>query len=404
MQLFSGFSLLQSWFLKYFLIPYFTTRKIDLHLGDKEPFRIWLLHFVAISTFNLGKIFEKLGICGQIKFVRFAMSLLPQVKEPKLYITDTMFENVPVRIYQPKKTTPGLRKGLLFIHGGSGMFGCKKTYHALCCYLSRESDSVVVFVEYRLGPEHQHPAQLSDALATTLYFMKHAKDYGVDPNHILLGGDSSGGTVVAVACQELIKIGNQPKIRAQILIYPFLQRMDLMLPSHFQNQYGPFLTRKRVISLGLKYLNQECVDKQKLGRNGHVPEELKQKCKKWISADLIPREFKARGYNPPMPAPFSKELYEASQLWNTTLQSPIISEDDIIKQVPETYILTCEYDVIRDDGLLYKKRLEDNGVPVTWNHVKEGIHGFIQFIDSGVFEFSFTKPAAGNIVSFIKGL
>lgn len=64
------------------------------------------------------------------------MSLVPQVKEPKLYITDTMFENVPVRIYQPKKTTPGLRKGLLFIHGGSGMFGCKsKIFHIILTFL-----------------------------------------------------------------------------------------------------------------------------------------------------------------------------------------------------------------------------------------------------------------------------
>ncbi|XP_070605122.1 arylacetamide deacetylase-like 4 [Erythrolamprus reginae] len=404
MQLFSGFSLLQNWFLKYFLIPYFKTRKIDIHLGDKEPFKIWLLHFVTISTFNLGKIFEKLGICGQVKFIRFAMSLVPQVKDPKLCITDTTFENVPVRIYQPKKTNPGPRKGLIFLHGGCGMFGCKRTYNTLCCYLSRESDSVIVFVDYRLGPEHQHPAQISDALATTLYFTKHAKDYGVDPNHILLAGDSSGGTLVALVCQEMVKIGNQPKIRAQMFIYPFLQRLDLLLPSHLQNQYGPFLTRKRVLSFGLKYINQESADKEKLGRNAHVPEDLKQKFKKWISADLIPSEFKARGYNPPMPAPFSKELYEASKLGDKTMQSPIISEDDIVKQLPETYMLTCEYDVLRDDGLLYKKRLEDNGVPVTWNHLKEGFHGFITFIDTGIFDLSFTKPAVENMVSFIKGL
>lgn len=257
---------------------------------------------------------------------------------------------------------------------------------------------------YRLGPEHQHPAQLTDAVATTLYFMKHAKDYGVNSNHILLVGDSSGGTLVAVVCQELAKIGNQPKIRAQILIYPFLQRMDLMLPSHFQNQHGPLLTRKRSLGLALKYLNQKGVDKEKLGRNGHVPEDLKQKFKKWISADLIPSEFKARGYNPPMPSPFSKELYEATSLNDMTMQSPIISEDDIIKQLPETYILTCEYDLLRDEGFLYKKRLEDNGVPVTWNHLQEGFHGFITFIDSSIFEFTFTKPAVGNMVSFIKGL
>ncbi|XP_015671583.1 arylacetamide deacetylase-like 3 [Protobothrops mucrosquamatus] len=329
---------------------------------------------------------------------------MPQVKESKLLITDATFENVPVRIYQPQKINPGLRKGVLIFHGGCGMFGSKKTYSALCCYLAQESDSVVVYVEYRLGPEHQHPAQLLDGLATTWYFMKHSKDYGVNPNHIVLAGDSSGGTMVARICEELVKTGNLPKIRAQILIYPFLQRMDFMLPSYLQNYHGPFLTRKRIISFGLKFLGNDHLDKEKIARNGHVPEDMKEKFKKWISADLIPEEFKARAYDRPMAAPFSKELYEGSQLNEKTMQSSIISEDDIVKQLPETYILTCEYDPLRDDGLLYKKRLEDNGVSVTWNHLKEGIHGFITFINSGFFEFSYTKPAVGNIVSFIKGL
>lgn len=243
-----------------------------------------------------------------------------------------------------------------------------------------------------------------DAIATTWYFMKHSKDYGVNPNHIVLLGDSSGGTMIARISEESVKTGKLPKIRAQILIYPFLQRMDLMLPSHLQNHHGPFLTRKRIIGLALKFVRNEHVDKDKLARNGHVPEYMKEKFKKWISADLIPREFKARAYDRPMAAPFSKELYEAARLNDKTMQSSIISEDDIVKQLPETYILTCEYDPLRDDGLLYKKRLEDNGVPVTWNHLKEGIHGFITFINSGYFELSYTKPAVGNIVSFIKGL
>uniref|UniRef100_A0A670Y856 Alpha/beta hydrolase fold-3 domain-containing protein n=1 Tax=Pseudonaja textilis TaxID=8673 RepID=A0A670Y856_PSETE len=152
-----------------------------------------------------GKIFEKLHFCSQIKFVRFALNFVPHTKDSKLFITDTTFENVPVTIYQPKKINPGLRKGLLFLHGGCGTFGSKsKIFHiiAICCYLSRESDSVVVFVDYRLGPEHQHPAQLSDALATTMCFMKHAKDYGVDPNHIILAGDSSG----VFRCSSILKI------------------------------------------------------------------------------------------------------------------------------------------------------------------------------------------------------
>ncbi|XP_063155948.1 arylacetamide deacetylase-like 3 [Candoia aspera] len=402
MQLFIGCSLLLDLFLKYFLTPYFAFWKIDLPLGDKEPIKVWLYHLMGIWTFYMGKIFEKLGICTQIQYIRFILNLQPPVKDSKLFITDSKFEHIPVRIYQPKKLNTGLKKGVLYLHGGCGIFGSSKTYERLCCHLARESDSVVVYVEYRLGPEHQHPTQLSDCLAATLYFMKHAKDYGVDPNCILLAGESSGGTLTAAVSRELAKKGNQPKIRAQILIYPFLQILDLLLPSHLQNRYGPFLTRKRVLNLGLKYVKGEGVHLENLARNAHVPEEMKLKFKKWISADLIPEEFKARGYEPPPPAPFSKELYEITKLNDETMLSPILDEDVIIKQLPETYVLTCEYDILRDDGLLYKKRLEDNAVPVTWKHLKDGVHGFITLIDTGFFEFSYTKPVVEDIVSFIK--
>ncbi|XP_015745863.2 arylacetamide deacetylase-like 4 [Python bivittatus] len=373
-------------------------------LGDKEPVKVWLFHVTTLWIFYVGTIFEKLGICTQIQFLRFILNFTPLVKKSKISITDEKFEHVPVRIYQPKKLNPGLKKGVLYLHGGSCVFGSSKTYEPLCCHLAQESDSVVVHVEFRLGPEHQHPVQLSDCLAATLYFMKHAKDYGVDPNCILLAGDSSGGALTAAVSRELVKKGNQPKIRAQILIYPFLQILDLLLPSYLQNCQGPFLTRKLALTLALKYVKVEGVDLEQVARNAHVPEDMKLKFKKWISADLIPREFKARGYEPPPPAPFSKELYEATRLNDETLLSPILDEDVIIKQLPETYILTCEYDILRDDGLLYKKRLEDNAVPVTWKHVKDGIHGFLTLIGTGVFEFSYTKPAAEDIVSFIKGL
>ncbi|XP_015272437.1 PREDICTED: arylacetamide deacetylase-like 4 isoform X1 [Gekko japonicus] len=391
-------------FVELSLFLYYAFKNTPIPSETKDPVKLRLYHVVSLLVFRLGKISERLGICSQITFVRFMLNMTPAGEKSNLSIRDTKFEHVPVRIYQPTSPFTQPRKGLIYLHGGCGIFGSNRGYERVCRHLARKSDSVVVYVEYRLGPEHQHPAQLLDCLTATTYFLNKSKDYGVDPNSIILVGESSGGALVAAVCRELVKRSTTPKIRAQILIYPFLQIMDLSLPSHQQNQFGPALTRPRAMKLGLVYMNANIQDVERLMNNAHVPEFMKMKYKKWLSADCIPEEFKARGYKPPPPIPFSKELYEQTRLNDETMLSPILDEDAIVQQLPQTYLLTCEYDLIRDDGLLYKKRLEDNNVALTWNHMKDGFHGLIMFVDTGPLEFSCTKTAIENILKFIRGL
>ncbi|KAL1777321.1 Arylacetamide deacetylase-like 4 [Sigmodon hispidus] len=52
-----------------------------------------------------------------------------------------------------------------------------------------------------------------------------------------------------------------------------------------------------------------------------------------------------------------------------------IGDDKIIAQLPKTFLVSCEHDILWDDALLYKKRLEDQSVPVSWYHVEDGFHG-----------------------------
>lgn len=158
------------------------------------------------------------------------------------------------------------------------------------------------------------------------------------------------------------------------------------------------------MKLGLQYMNANVKQIEEVMNNAHVPEHMKMKYSKWISAEQIPEEFRARGYKPPLPTPFSKELYEKLRLNDETTLSPILDEDAIIQQLPQTYLLTCEYDLIRDDGLLYKRRLEDNNVNLTWKHLEDGFHGLIMFIDTGPLEFSCTKAAFEDLLKFINGL
>uniref|UniRef100_A0A8D0DR90 Alpha/beta hydrolase fold-3 domain-containing protein n=1 Tax=Salvator merianae TaxID=96440 RepID=A0A8D0DR90_SALMN len=341
-------------------------------------------------------ILEKFGICDQIHFIRYLTEFSPLGNDSELFVRDTEFEHVPVTIYEPKNPSPGLQRGVLYLHGGCGMFGNKsKLFRQLSCFYIL----FAFYYRYRLSPEHQPEIQLEDCLAVTKHLLKHAKDYGVDPNRVILCGESSGGSLVAGVCRTLVKSSHFAKPRAQMLLYPFLQLSNTSLPAHQQNRYGPILTVKRVVKLGLKFLHEDPRNYTKfegLLNNCHVPEDMARSIKKWISADLIPEEFKIRGYEPPMPVPFSEELFIKTRISEEVLLSPILDEDHVIRQLPETYLLTCEYDILRDDGLLYKKRLEDNGVRITWTHLKDGFHGLVSFIDTGIYSIFF-KPRIRNV-------
>ncbi|KFV54609.1 Arylacetamide deacetylase-like 4, partial [Tyto alba] len=248
-------------------------------------------------------------------------------------------------------------------------------YERTCRYFARKSNSVVVSVGYRLAPEHPYPTQFEDCVTATIHFMRTAQDYGVDPSRIIICGDSSGGTLTAAVAQALVNRRDLPKLRAQILIYPFLQSVNFDLPSYQQNKGIPILLKERTLALGLKYLNMDLSITGALLKHCHIPEDLQLKYQKWVNPDYIAHEFKNRGYKPSTTYPFSEEIYTQIKPLLDSVFSPLLAEDSVIARLPEAFILTCEFDVLRDDGLLYKKRLEDHGIKVTWCHLQEGFHG-----------------------------
>ncbi|XP_063001263.1 arylacetamide deacetylase-like 4 isoform X2 [Elgaria multicarinata webbii] len=347
---------------------------------------------------------EKVGICHRYRVWRVAMNGIPPMNDSRLIVKDLIFDEVPVRVYCPKTSPVGNRRGMLFFHGGIGLIGSFQAYERMSRFISRESDSVVVTIGYRLAPEHPYPGPYLDCRTAAIHFLKNAKEYGVDPNRIIVCGDSSGGTLAAALCQELASRTDLPRLRAQILLHPFLQAVDFSLPSYQQNHSVPILFKKLAIKHGFFYLTGKYVNLDKIMKNAHVPVDLWVKYRKWISADLIPEEFKVRGYVPLVPDPFSENLYEIGKQAFEPIFSPLLAEDTVICQLPEMFLVTCEYDVLRDDGLLYKKRLEDNGVAVTWHHVKDGFHGISFGIDNRLFEFPSTRDIFQRLMDFLKDL
>uniref|UniRef100_A0A8C3UE26 Alpha/beta hydrolase fold-3 domain-containing protein n=1 Tax=Catharus ustulatus TaxID=91951 RepID=A0A8C3UE26_CATUS len=328
---------------------------VTLTLPQDNPSWVWDQLFRWPKIGNLHQI-NRIMLLSHMRSVKY------EVKTSR----DVRFERVKVRIYQPKASSNSLRRGMLYFHGGVGRLGSIRAYERTCRYFCRKTNSVVVCVEYRLAPEHPYPAQFEDCLTAAIHFLRTAQDHGVDPSRVVICGDSSGGTLTAAVAQALVNRRDLPKLRAQILIYPFLQ-----------NARVPILLKERTLVLGLKYINLDLGFIKELFKGCHVSEQQRLKYQKWVSPDHIPHEFKTRGYKPSPKSPPSEEICEMAKLVFDPVFSPLLAEDSVIAQLPETFLLTCEFDVLRDDGLLYKKRLEDHGIKVTWCHLEEGFHGTV---------------------------
>jgi len=69
-----------------------------------------------------------------------------------------------------------------------------------------------------------------------------------------------------------------------------------------------------------------------------------------------------------------------------------------LESLPMTFLLTCEHDVLRDEGLLFGHRLREAGVKVTSHHMDIGFHGIMSF---GIGRPE-SEQAFKDIISYIK--
>ncbi|KAF5913932.1 arylacetamide deacetylase-like 3 [Diceros bicornis minor] len=376
---------------------------IDIPATISHPARLRVFHCLFQMLMTWGTILEKLRICSMPQFVRFMHDLLPLRKDPDVVVTDLRYGTIAVRLYQPKASSCTLRPGIVFYHGGGGIIGSLNTHHGICCRLCKRSDSVVLSVGYRRVPHHKYPVLVRDCIAATIHFLRSLKMYSVDPARVVVCGDSAGGAAAAIVCQKLVDSPYLPKIRAQILIYAALQSLDFQTPSYQQNKNVPLLTLSFAFRCWCGYLDISPSWKSTVMKGAHLPAEVWEKYRKWIGVENIPERFK-RGCQLMPREPVNEDAYLETNITLDLMNSPLLAEDEVVSRLPEACIVSCEHDILRDHSLLYKKRLEDLGVPVTWHHMEDGFHGVLSTIDLGCLYFPCSSKIMNAVVHFLKGL
>jgi acetyl esterase len=150
---------------------------------------------------------------------------------------------VRIRLYRREGET--LRPGVLYLHGGGWVLGSIETHDDMCAEIAKAADVLVAAVDYRLAPEHPHPAQLEDNLAVLDWMRRDGAAHGLDTRAVIAAGDSAGGQMSASLAFYLRDKG-LPQLKGQVLIYPVLG-FDLDTPSYRRNADAPCLTRDEMI-------------------------------------------------------------------------------------------------------------------------------------------------------------
>lgn len=232
---------------------------------------------------------------------------------------------IPVRLYTPAGKGPF--PVIVFYHGGGWVLGSPGMSDHYCRLLAAETGALVLSVGYRLAPEHVFPAAVDDAYAALTWASEHAASMHGDPARIAVAGESAGANLAAVVCL-LARDRGGPDIAFQALMCPVadVSRMDTDSYNAFAEGY--FLTRQ------------------------------------WMEA--------FRGYYLPDSAD-----------WTDWRASPLLAET--LAGLPPALVITAAYDVLRDEGEAYARKLFEAGVPTKHYRCGGVIHGFatglVDFLD-----------------------
>jgi len=214
-----------------------------------------------------------------------------------------------IRVYTPLTETGGPKPAVVFFHGGAFILGDLESEHPRCLRYAADAGCVVVSVDYRLAPEHPFPTGVEDCYSALTWAADHAAALNIDPSRVAVAGSSAGGALAA-AVALMARDRGGPKLALQMLIYPVLD--DSMKTQSMQDFADtPIWDNRNNLAMWNQYLTDR---------------------------------VNVSSYAAPARA--------------TSLEG-----------LPAAYILSAEFDPLRDEAIQYGLRLLQSGVSVELHQV-----------------------------------
>jgi acetyl esterase/lipase len=230
--------------------------------------------------------------------------------------------DVRARIYRPTSSMSVL-PCLLWIHGGGMVVGSIEGDDWRCEGYVATLGCAVVSVEYRLAPEHSHPAAVEDCYSALRWVSENGPSIGIDTARIALAGASAGGGIAA-GVALLARDRGGPKVNFQLLIGPMLDDRNVTPSSREFTTGHPAWTRELNIEAWTAYLGKP------------------------IGGDDV--------------SPYA---------------APARARD--LSNLPPTMIQIAEFDVFRDESIAYAHGLMKSGVSTALHFYAGAFHGFDTF-------------------------
>ena len=209
--------------------------------------------------------------------------------------------------------------GVYHTHGGGMVLGTNRSGVDELAQWVDEVGVVVVSVEYRLAPEHPHPAPVEDCYAGLVWTGAHCEELGIDPSRLITAGTSAGGGLAAGTALMARDRGG-PRLSHQMLMCPMLDDRCITPSSQELNGEGTWDRTSNVVA--------------------------------WTA--LLGETRGGPGVSP----------YAA----------PARAED--LSDLPATFIDVGSVDTFRDEAIDYAARLSRAGVSVELHLWPGGFHGF----------------------------
>jgi acetyl esterase len=245
--------------------------------------------------------------------------------------------DVPVHVVRPANSAGNLPV-IVYFHGGGWVLGSYQSYRRLASDIAISGNAAVVFVEYTLSPEASCPVAVEQGYVVTGFFAQHAAEFGLDGSRLAVAGDSAGGAIAAaVALTARERRG--PNLAYQVLLCPMLDA-NFESGSYCEFAEGPLVTRSM-----FQYF-----------WDAYAPD--------------------ANSRRKPETAPLQATLEQLSEL-------------------PPALVITSEFDVVRDEGEAYARKLREAGVPVRATRYAGTIHDFMML--NGLADAAISRSAIALI-------
>lgn len=148
-------------------------------------------------------------------------------------------------------TAPGAdpRRAVLYLHGGAYVLGSVNTHRDLAGRISRAAGARVLNVDYRLAPEHPHPAAVEDATAAYRWLLQ--ADH--DPARLAIAGDSAGGGLT-IATLVALRDGGLPLPAAAVCLSPWVDLEGIGESMTTRAHLDPMVQQPHLVRMARLYL------------------------------------------------------------------------------------------------------------------------------------------------------